>query len=135
MNKKILKAKKAKIADAKKHAPRLLKVGDPVMVISGGNPKKGRVLKGQVGKIMRFLPKKDRVVVQGLNMIKRHKRAVRPGDASGVIQKEGSLHLSNVMYYSETLKKPVRLRSQKLEDGKKVRGFTHPEKKTFEQIA
>ena len=105
------------------------------MVIAGGNPQRGRVLKGQTGKILRFLPKKDRVVVQGLNMIKRHKRAVRPGEPSGVIQKEGSLHISNLMYYSEAMKKPVRLRSQRLEDGKKVRGFTHPEKKTFEQIA
>lgn len=134
MNKRALKVKKAKLADAKKFTARLLKVGDPVMVISGGNPKKGRVLKGQVGKILRFLPKKDRVIVQGLNMIKRHKRAVRPGEPSGIIQKEGSLHISNVMYYSEALKKPVRLRSQRVDD-KKVRGFTHPEKKTFEQIA
>ena len=133
--KRLLKIKQAKAANAKKFTSRLLKVGDPVMVIAGGNPQRGRVLKGQTGKILRFLPKKDRVVVQGLNMIKRHKRAVRPGEPSGVIQKEGSLHISNLMYYSEAMKKPVRLRSQRLEDGKKVRGFTHPEKKTFEQIA
>ena len=133
--KKLLRIKQAKAANAKKFTSRLLKVGDPVMVIAGGNPQRGRVLKGQTGKILRFLPKKDRVVVQGLNMIKRHKRGVRPGEPSGIIQKEGSLHISNLMYFSEALKKPVRLRSQRLEDGKKVRGFTHPEKKTFEQVA
>ncbi|MCB0359596.1 MAG: hypothetical protein KDD44_08160, partial [Bdellovibrionales bacterium] len=51
-----------------------------------------------------------------------------------IIEKEGSVHLSNVMYYSEDLKRPVRLSSKRLDDGTKVRGFVHPESKTFEQI-
>ena len=99
-----------------------LKAGDTVMVVAGGN-KKGEVLKGQTGKILNVSKDSPRATVQGLNMIKKHKRAVRSDDTSGVITKEGKIHLSNLMYYAEEIKKPVRLKYQKLEDGKKVRGF------------
>lgn len=111
-----------------------LRKGDPVMVVAGGNAKKNRVLKGQTGKILRFIPKKDRAVVEGLNIIKRHKRATMMNEASGVIEREGSVHISNLMYYSEELKRPVRLKVKRLEDGRKVRGFVHPETKQFEQL-
>ena len=67
-------------------------------------------------------------------MIKKHKKAVRADDTSGVITKEGQIHLSNLMYYSEDIKRPVRLKFEKLEDGKKVRGFINPESKKFQQI-
>ncbi len=112
-----------------------LKKGDPVMVISGGNKKKGKVLKGQVGKILRFVPSRHRVVVEGLNIVVRHKRAARPGEASGQIRKEGSVHISNVMFYAEQFKKPVRIRFKVLENGNKVRGYTNPKTKAFEQIS
>ena len=111
-----------------------LRVGDTVMVISGGNEKKGRILKGKTGKILRILPKRNRVIVEGLNMIKRHKRAASATDSAGIIAKEGSVHISNVMYYSEELKRPVRLTTEKRKDGRKVRGFKHPKSGTFEQI-
>lgn len=110
-----------------------LKAGDTVMVVAGGN-KKGEVLKGQTGKILKVSKDSPRATVQGLKMIKKHKRAVRADDTSGVITKEGQIHLSNLMYYSEDIKKPVRLKYQKLEDGKKVRGFINPESKEFQQI-
>lgn len=111
-----------------------LRTGDVVMVIVGGNKKAGKVLKGQTGKILRFIPKRDRVVVEGLNMIKRHKKALTSNETSGIITKEGSIHLSNVMFYSEELKKPVRLKHKLLEDGRKVRGYVHPTTKKFETI-
>lgn len=111
-----------------------LKRGDMVMVIAGGNKKRGRVLQGQVGKILRFLPKKERVVVEGVNIIKRHKRAMTSADTAGIIQKEGSVPLSNVMFYSEELKRPVRLKTKTLDDGRKVRGFVDPKTKAFQQI-
>ena len=123
----------AKKGEKKKTETRL-RVGDPVMVISGGNKKKGRTLKGQTGKILRILKKKDRVIVEGINMIKRHKRAQAANEPSGIIDKEGSVHISNVMYYHEETKCPVRICMRTLEDGRKVRGFTHPESKDFEQI-
>ena len=112
-----------------------LKKGDPVMVIAGGNSQKERrQIKGKVGKILRLLPKKNRVIVEGLNIVKRHKRAAQAGESSGIIEKEGSIHISNVMYYSETLKKPVRLKHKTLNDGRKVRGYINPKTKQFESI-
>ena len=111
-----------------------LRVGDPVMVVAGGNKKKDRVLKGQTGKILRIYSKKDRVIVEGANMIKRHKRSQMANEPSGIIYKEGSVHISNVMYYNEELKRPVRICMKTLDDGRKVRGYTHPESKNFEQI-
>jgi large subunit ribosomal protein L24 len=111
-----------------------LKVGDVVMVISGGNSKSGKMIAGHKGKILRILPKRSRAVVEGVNMIKRHKRAMTSGDSSGVIVKEGSIHLSNLMFYSADLQRPVRIKMQTLADGRKVRGYVHPETKKFEQI-
>lgn len=111
-----------------------LRSGDPVMVICGGNSVRGRVLSGKTGKIRRFLPKKGRVIIEGVNMIKRHKKALNSNESSGIIEKEGSVHLSNVMYFSEELKRPVRLKFKTLEDGRKVRGFVNPGTKAFEQI-
>ena len=115
-------------------APQEYKVGDLVMVIAGGNEKKGRLLKGKTGKILRILPKRDRVIVEGLNMIKRHRRALSPTDSAGIIEKEGSVAISKVMFYSEELKRPFRLTTKRLEDGRKVRGFKHPKTGKFEQI-
>ncbi len=111
-----------------------LRQGDQVMVIAGGNKKKGKVLKGQVGKILRILPKSDRLVVEGVNYIKRHKRAMTSNDTAGIIQKEGSVHISNVMFYSQELNRPVRIKFKTLEDGRKVRGYTNPKTRAFEQI-
>ena len=112
----------------------MLRKGDTVMVLTGGNSKKQKELKGQTGKILRFLPKKNRVVVEGLNMVKRHKRATSPQDSAGIIVKEGSIHISNVMFFSDELKRPVRLKTKRLEDGRKVRGFLNPKTKSFVQI-
>ena len=111
-----------------------LKVGDKVMVLCGGNKKKGKTLKSQVGKVLRFIPKRERVVVEGLNLIKRHKKAMTSRDTAGIIEKEGSVNISNVMYYSEQLKRPVRIKMKQLENGQKVRGYINPETKAFEQI-
>ncbi len=121
-------------ANTRQHLPTLLKVGDPVMVITGGNQKKHKVLKGATGKVLRFIPKRGRLVVEGVNTVKRHKRAQSSTDSSGIITKEGSLPLSNVMYYSEALKRPVRLRMRVLDDGRKVRGYLNKKNNKFEQI-
>ncbi len=117
----------------KKETPTKLKAGDTVMVIAGGN-KKGEVLKGQTGKILSISTEKGRAAVQGLKMIKKHKKAMRSDDTAGIITKEGLIHLSNLMYYSEDIKKPVKLKSKILDGGKKVRGFINPENKEFQQL-
>lgn len=111
-----------------------LRKGDSVMVISGGNKKK-RPNIGKVGKIVRFVGKnKDRVIVEGVNVMVRHQRPTAPNKPSGKISKEMSIHVSNVMYYPEKAKRPVRLRSSFLEDGRKVRGYVDKETKEFIQI-
>lgn len=111
-----------------------LRVGDSVMVLAGGNKLKGKTLKGQVGTLKKILPKKGRVIVSGLNFIKRHKRASSTQEESGIITKEGSIDISNVMFYSEAHKRPFRLKSRVEGDGAKVRGFVNPETKQFEVV-
>ena len=111
-----------------------LRKGDMVLVIAGGNSHK-RPVKGQVGKILRFAgASRQRVVLEGLNMMVRHQRQTSPGKPHGKIQKEASLHLSNVMYYVEKIKKPAQLRKRILADGTRVRGYLHPETGEFVQI-
>ena len=113
----------------------VLKAGDSVMVIAGGHKQK-RPNKGKVAKILRFAgKKKDRVVLEGVNIVTKHQRATQPGQQGGRIQKEAPIHVSNVMYYVEELKRPVRLKHSTLEDGTKVRGYMHPEKNEFVQLA
>ncbi|MDD2941906.1 MAG: 50S ribosomal protein L24 [bacterium] len=111
-----------------------LRVGDPVMVIAGGNSLKSEQVKGRVGKIRRIDRERGRVWVEGVNLIKRHKRAMSPTESAGIVTKEGSINLSNVMFYAETIKRPVRLCFKTLEDGHKVRGYINPQTKQFEQI-
>jgi large subunit ribosomal protein L24 len=111
----------------------LIRKGDTVMVIAGGNGTT-RQNKGKTGKILKFVGA-NRVIVEGLNMMTKHQRAQGPDKPAGKIQKEASLHVSNVMFFVEKLKRPVRLKSKILADGKKVRGFLNPETKSFEEIA
>ena len=112
----------------------LLKVGDSVMVMAGGNKKKDKTLKGQVAAIKAIRPKTSRLIVDGLNLVKRHKRAANTQETSSIITKEGSIHISNVMYYSSAHKRPFRLKTQVQADGTKVRGFINPETKAFEAV-
>lgn len=114
--------------------PTALKKGDSVMVISGGNKNK-RALKGQVAKIKAITGEKnDRVVLEGLNLYTKHKKALAPGQEGGKIQVERPVHISNVMYYVEKIKKPVRLVKSLSTDGKRVRGYKDPSTKKFVQI-
>ena len=110
-----------------------LKVGDPVMVITGGNKLK-TPLKGQTGKLIHVSAKLGTAKVEGLKIIKLHNRAARSDEASGIISKEGGIHISNLMYYRADIKRPVRIKFKKLDDGRKVRGFLNPQTKKFEQI-
>lgn len=73
-----------------------LKRGDDVVVISGAH-------KGKRGKIMEIHSQKNRVVIEGVNLIKRHTRKSQDNPDGGIIEREGSIHISNVMQY-ETYK-------------------------------
>ncbi len=74
-------------------AKRHVKRGDEVVVIAGAE-------RGKRGKIIRVLTKKDRVVVEGLQMIKRHMRKSQLHPQGAIVEREGSIHASNVMLAS-----------------------------------
>ena len=90
-----------------------VKKGDTVMVVTGKD-------KSKTGKILQILPKKEGVLVEGLNKVKRHTKA-RGNESGGILEKEAPIHHSNVMMYCGKCKKPVRTRIKALEDGKKTR--------------
>ncbi len=77
--------------------------------------------KGKRGKVLKILRDKDRVIVEKVNFIKRHQKPTGAQKQGGIIEREGSLHLSNVMLFCEKCAKGVRVRRQRLDDGKVVR--------------
>jgi large subunit ribosomal protein L24 len=88
--------------------------GDTVMVIAGKE-------RGKRGKVLRVFPDKGRVIVERINMIKKHQRPTQKLRQGGIIEREGSLHLSNVMLVDPRSDKPTRVGVRELADGKKVR--------------
>jgi large subunit ribosomal protein L24 len=90
-----------------------LKKGDMVKVLAGKD-------KGKTGKILKAIPEKDRIVVEKVNFIKRHKRPDQKSKG-GVVEKEGALHISKVAIFFNKCNAGVRVRNKILEDGKKVR--------------
>ncbi|HKX06934.1 MAG TPA: 50S ribosomal protein L24 [Stellaceae bacterium] len=90
-----------------------IKKGDKVVVITGRD-------KGKTGEVKQVLPAESRVVVDGVNMVKRH-TAPSAGNAGGIVEKEASIHISNIAYVDPKTDKPTRIGYKTLEDGKKVR--------------
>jgi large subunit ribosomal protein L24 len=87
--------------------------GDEVMVVSGKN-------KGQRGRVRTNLIKKDRVVIEGVNIVRRHLKQGRARQA-GIIEMEAPLHVSNVMLFCQTCNSPTRVGFREGADGKKER--------------
>jgi large subunit ribosomal protein L24 len=90
-----------------------IKKGDNVVVISGRE-------KGKTGEVLRVLPAETRVVVQGINVARRHTRP-RMGDPGGIVEKELAIHISNVAHIDPQSSRPTRIGYKLLEDGRKVR--------------
>jgi len=88
---------------------------DEVVVISGKD-------RGKTGKVLRVEPKKQRVYVEGLNIVKRHQKpsAMNPNAAAGVVEREGPIHVSNVALIDPKDKKPTRI-GIKREGGQRFR--------------
>jgi large subunit ribosomal protein L24 len=78
-----------------------IRKGDRVVVLTGKD-------KGKTGSVLRVNPKEERVIVQGVNIVKRHTRADR-ANAGGIIDKEASLHVSNVAHVDPKTGKPTRV--------------------------
>ena len=88
--------------------------GDTVMVVAGKE-------RGKRGKVLRVFKDKGRVLIEHLNMIKKHQRPTQRLRQGGIIEREGSIHLSNVMLLDPTSGKPSRVGMRALSDGKKAR--------------
>ncbi len=94
---------------------------DDSVIVTGGKDR------GKSGKVIRTEPKKHRVFVEGLNIIKRHQRprslkdTQRGGKVGGVIEKEGPIHASNVMFLDPKQNRPTRVGVERPADGKRVR--------------
>jgi len=93
-----------------------LKKGDRVKVVAGKE-------KGKTGKILKVVADKDKVVVEKLNFVKKHQKPDAKGKG-GIVEKEGNIHISNVMLLCNKCEMGVRVGHKVLEDGKKVRVCT-----------
>ena len=87
-----------------------IKKGDTVRVIAGKE-------KGKSGKVLRVEPEKERVVVERLNMVKRHRRPT-PQNPQGMLEREAPMHVSNVMYYCSRCGEGVRLGIKRVDGGR-----------------
>ena len=90
-----------------------IRKNDNVLVIGGKD-------KGKSGKVRYVYPKSNRVVVEGVNMTKRHARATRHVRQAGIIERESPIHMSNVMLLCNKCSHPTRVGFRFLEDGSKV---------------
>ena len=90
-----------------------IKKGDRVVVLAGKD-------KGRQGAVLKVLPKEDRVVVEGLNIVHRHTRPTQSDPPGGIKNKEAPLHVSNVALVDPKTGGPTRV-GFRIEDGKKVR--------------
>jgi large subunit ribosomal protein L24 len=90
-----------------------IKKGDKVVVLTGRD-------KGKNGEVLGVRRAESRVLVQGVNMVKRHTRP-RPGQPGGIVEKEAAIHISNVAHIDPKSQKATRIGYRILEDGRKVR--------------
>ena len=89
-----------------------IKKGDSVQVITGND-------KGKIGRVIKVFLNRDRVVVESVNIVKKHTRPTQDNPQGGIIEKEASIHISNVMMVASG--KPTRVGYKTLEDGRKVK--------------
>ncbi len=90
-----------------------IKKGDNVVVISGRD-------KGKTGEVLRVLPAETRAIVQGVHIAKRHTKP-RMGEPGGIVEKELTIHISNIAHVDPASGKPTRVGYKQLGDGRKVR--------------
>jgi large subunit ribosomal protein L24 len=91
-----------------------VKKGDTVEVIAGR-------ANGKRGKILHVLKRQNRVIVEKIHMMKRHTKPTQTNQQGGIIEREGKIHISNVMPVDPKSGKPSRVKRRRLEDGTRVR--------------
>ena len=89
-----------------------IKKGDTVQIISGNDV-------GKSGRVIKVFPLKEKIIVEGLNMVKKHTRPTQENPQGGIMEKEAAIHISNVMFVSGS--QPTRIGYRILDDGKKVK--------------
>ena len=91
-----------------------IKKNDTVKVIAGKD-------KGKSGKVLRLIPKKDRAIVEKINMVKRHMKPSQQTRQGGILEKESPIHVSNLMLICSKCTDPTRVGHKVLDDNRKVR--------------
>ena len=91
-----------------------IRKNDSVMVISGKE-------RGKTGKMLRVNPKEDAVIIERVNVVKRHTKPRGPQQSGGIVEKEASIPASNIMIMCDKCNAPVRMGRKVLADGNKVR--------------
>lgn len=91
-----------------------IRKNDSVMVIAGKE-------RGKTGKVLRMLPDEDAVIIERVNLVKRHTKPRGPQQPGGIVEKEASIHASNIMIMCDRCNAPVRVGHKLLADGKKIR--------------
>lgn len=87
---------------------------DTVVIIRGA-------YKGRRGRVLEVYPQDGRLLVEGVNMMKRHTRARSRNQSGGIVEREAPIHISNVMPWCEAAGKPSRIVMKRLEDGRRIR--------------
>lgn len=104
-----------------------IKKNDIVMVIAGKE-------RGKTGKVLEVNAKRGRLTIESLNMIKRHTKPNAKNKQGGILEREGSISLSNVMAYCDSIKKPSRIRIKTLDDGRRVRVYQKEPAEVLDKI-
>lgn len=93
-----------------------IKTGDTVVILTGNDQNRGKQ-----GKVLAVSPKEGKVIVEGLNMVKKHVKPRKAGDPSGIVEAESAIYASKVQIVCPKCKKPTRVGHKLYEDGKKDR--------------
>ena len=96
-----------------------IRKGDLVVVMAGKERQKA--LKARTGKVLKVFPDRARALVEGLNLVKKHKRPQRQGEQGGIISQPASIALANMMLLCPKCSRPTRVGFERLADGSKVR--------------
>ena len=87
---------------------------DIVLVISGND-------QGKRGRVLRVIPEQDRVIVEGVRMMKKHTKPTQRDPLGGIVEREAPIHVSNVMVIDPHSDEPTRVGKKRLDDGRNVR--------------
>jgi large subunit ribosomal protein L24 len=91
-----------------------IKKGDVVRVMAGND-------RGKEGKVLKVFPESGRVIIEKINLIKRHQRRTQQNQQGGIVEKEAPIHVSNVMLICPNTKQPTRIGKEILKDGSRAR--------------